>query len=66
VLGGKVQLYRRGNGRFWQCAASVGGKQRRHSTKQASLSLAQQVAEDWYLTLRGKDSRGLAEDRKEL
>ena len=59
VLGGKVQLYRRGNGRFWQCAASVGGKQRRHSTKQASLSLAQQVAEDWYLTLRGKDRAGL-------
>ena len=59
VLGGKVQLYRRGNGRFWQCAASVGGKQHRHSTKETSLSLAQQVAEDWYLTLRGKDRAGL-------
>ena len=39
-VGGKVQVYRRENSRFWQCAASVGGKQRRTSTKQESLALA--------------------------
>ena len=59
VLGGQVQLYRRGNSRYWQCSASVGGKQYRSSTKEESLALAKQVAEDWFLTLRGKDRAGL-------
>jgi integrase len=59
VLGGKIQLYRRDNSPFWQCSASVGGKQRRASTKESSLALAKQVAEDWYLTLIGKSRAGL-------
>jgi integrase len=59
VLGGKVQIYRRGNGRVWQCSASVSGIQHRSTTKESSLELAKQVAEDWYLTLRGKDRAGL-------
>jgi hypothetical protein len=46
LMGGKLQVYQRGNSRFWQCAASVGGKQRRASTKEESLALAKQVAED--------------------
>ncbi|MEA2852983.1 MAG: hypothetical protein QOE02_3002, partial [Rhodospirillaceae bacterium] len=29
LMGGRLQLYRRPGSRFWQCAASVGGKQRR-------------------------------------
>ena len=58
-VGGKIQLYRRGRSRYWQCSASVGGKQRRASTGQTSLELARHVAEDWYLTLRGKDRAGL-------
>ena len=57
--GGKVQLYQRGDGGAWQCSASVAGKQRRTTTKQESLSLAKQVAEDWYLELRGKDRAGI-------
>ena len=64
VLGGKVQLYRRGRSSFWQCSASVGGKQRRSSTKATSLELARDVAEDWYLTLRGKDRAGLLKTEK--
>lgn len=64
VLGGKVQLYRRGDGRIWQCSASVGGKQHRTSTKEDSLELAKQVAEDWFLTLRGKDRAGLLKKEK--
>jgi integrase len=64
VLGGKVQLYRRGDGHIWQCSASVGGKQRRSSTKESSLELAKQVAEDWFLTLRGKDRAGLLKTEK--
>jgi integrase len=63
-LGGKVQLYRRGRSSYWQCSASVAGKQRRTSTKETSLELAKQVAEDWYLTLRGKDRAGLLKTEK--
>lgn len=59
VLGGKVNVYKRGRSRFWQCSASVGGRQWRSSTKEMSLELAKHVAEDWYLTLRGKDRAGL-------
>jgi hypothetical protein len=55
ILNGKVQLYRRSDNRIWQCAALIGGKQRRATTKRDSLSLAPEFAEDWYLALRGKD-----------
>jgi integrase len=64
LVGGKVQIYRRENSRFWQCSASVGGKQRRTSTKEESLTLAKQIAEDWYLELRGKDRAGLLTSEK--
>jgi hypothetical protein len=59
LMGGKLQLYRRGKSKFWQCAASVGGKQRRSTTKKESLQQAQAIAEDWYLTLQGKDRAGI-------
>ncbi|WP_263588657.1 tyrosine-type recombinase/integrase [Sphingopyxis sp. GC21] len=58
ILGGNVQLFRRPNSSRWQCRASVGGKQLQHSTKQSSLAAAKDVAEDWYLTLKGKVARG--------
>jgi hypothetical protein len=64
LIGGKLQLYRRNNSRFWQCSASLGGKQRKYSTKQESLGLAEQVAQDWYLTLMGKDRAGLLKSEK--
>jgi integrase len=57
ILGGKVQLYKRG-GRFWQCSTSVGGQQYRATTKKDELSQAEDFAEDWYLELRGKFKRG--------
>ena len=38
ILNGKVQLYRRGESRVWQCSASVGGKQRRATTKREGLA----------------------------
>ena len=59
ILNGKVQLYRRGESRVWQCAASIGGKQRRATTKRESLALATEFAEDWYLAMRGKDHAGI-------
>ncbi len=64
LLGGMLQLYRRDNSRFWQCSASVGGKQRRSSTKQEDFTLAKQIAEDWFLELRGKDRAGILKSEK--
>ncbi|WP_298858658.1 hypothetical protein [uncultured Sulfitobacter sp.] len=58
ILGDKVHVYRRENSRYWQSATFLNGKNHRVSTKEESLKLAKEFAEDWYLTLRGKQSRG--------
>jgi len=58
ILGGKVQLYKRPEGRFWQCSTSIGGVQHRTTTKKEELGQAQDAAEDWYLELRGMFKRG--------
>ena len=42
----------------WQCACSIGGRQRRATTKEESLSRAKDVARDWYLGLLGKYRAG--------
>lgn len=54
ILGGKVSLFKRPRSDFWQCCTYLAGRQHRKSTKQESLSLAKDFAEDWYLGLRGK------------
>jgi integrase len=59
ILGGLVQVYKRGAGRYWQCSASVDGQQHRATTKEDGLPQAKQFAEDWYLELRGKARAGL-------
>src|SRR5271155_316737 len=64
LLGGMLQIYRRDNSRFWQCSASVSGKQRRSSTKEEDFTVAKQIAEDWFLALRGKDRAGLLKSEK--
>lgn len=66
VLGGLVSVYRRNNSKFWQCAASVGGRQWRVSTKHDSLALAKDFAEDWYLELRGKSRAGILKAGKKF
>lgn len=58
LLGGKVQVYRRPNSPFWHCSASIGGHQYRVSSKQEGLAQAKDFAEDWFLTLKGKDRYG--------
>lgn len=58
ILGGKAYLYRRSGSPKWQCAAYLAGKNHRTSTKTTSLAAAKDFAEDWYLTLRGKQTRG--------
>lgn len=58
ILGGKVNVYRRG-GLTWHCSASVKGRQYRASTKETGLEQAKAFAEDWYLGLRGKLAAGI-------
>src|SRR5271167_2600753 len=58
ILGGKVHVYKRPNSGCWQCSSYFAGKNRRTSTKEESLSKAKEIAEDWYLQLRGKIHSG--------
>ena len=58
ILGDKVHLYKRPGSPKWQCAAFLQGKNHRTTTKSESLAQAKDFAEDWYLTLRGKQTRG--------
>lgn len=44
---------------MWQCSSCIGKKRFRVSTKQTSLELAKDFAEDWYLTLMGKSRAGV-------
>lgn len=64
ILGGLVSVYRRERSSNWQCAASVGGRQWRVSTKCDSIALAKDFAEDWYLELRGKSRAGILKGGK--
>ncbi|MBB4375247.1 hypothetical protein GGD63_008096 [Bradyrhizobium sp. cir1] len=61
LLGGLIQVYRRGDGRYWQCSASIDGKQYRKSTGAGSGA---RQAEDWYFGLRGKARAGLLKTEK--
>ncbi|HEY7243184.1 MAG TPA: site-specific integrase [Xanthobacteraceae bacterium] len=58
LMGGKVHVYKRDRSRFWQCSTFLAGKNWRVSTKEESLSHAKEIAEDWYLELRGKSRAG--------
>ncbi len=58
ILGGKVYVYKRENSPVWQCSSYLDGRNRRVSTKEESLSKAKDFAEDWYLELRAKRTRG--------
>lgn len=65
IMNGKIQLFRRKPEGAWHCAASFGkSTQVRKSTKETSLALAKQVAEDWYLEMMGKARAGLLERDK--
>jgi integrase len=54
MFDGRLQVYRRGEGKVWQCAARVGGRRFRSTTKEMDLDRAKDIAEEWYLDLRGK------------
>lgn len=58
MFDGRLQIYRRGSGRTWQCAARVGGERFRSTTGEEDLARAKDIAEEWYLELRGKLRNG--------
>jgi len=58
LMDGRIQLYRRPGSPYWNCSATVAGKQRRATTKEESLARAKDVASDWYLGLLGKFRSG--------
>lgn len=66
IFDSRIQLYKRPNSPHWQAACSVGGKQRRTTTREESLSRAKDVASDWYLGLMGKQRAGELQDGKKF
>lgn len=44
LLGGKLNVYKRENSRFWQCSAFFNGRNHRASTKEESLAQAKDFA----------------------
>lgn len=58
LMGGKLHVYKRENSKHWQCSTYIAGRNWRRSTKEESLSHAKEIAEDWYLELRGKYRAG--------
>lgn len=53
ILGGKVHIYRRGKLGWYNASTTIEGRQYRIATKKDDLRLAEEVAEQWYLELRG-------------
>ncbi|WP_231711120.1 hypothetical protein [Xanthobacter dioxanivorans] len=64
LMGGRLYVYKRGDGRYWQCSTFLGGRNHRVSTKEESLGRAKDFAEDWYLELKGKHRRGEVRNEK--
>jgi hypothetical protein len=58
MFDGRLQVYKRENSQVWQAAARVGERRFRQTTGEEDLSRAKDVAEEWYLGLRGKLRNG--------
>jgi integrase len=58
MFDGRLHVYMRDGSRHWQCSAFLADRNWRVSTKTDSLSEAKDIAEDWYLGLRGKLKAG--------
>ncbi|ODT63015.1 MAG: hypothetical protein ABS77_05220 [Phenylobacterium sp. SCN 69-14] len=61
MFDGRLQIYRRAEHGPWQAAARVGGHRFRQTTGEMALDRAKDVAEEWYLDLRGKLRTGRLE-----
>src|ERR1700761_7715574 len=58
MMDGRLHVYKRECSRYWQASAFLVERNWRVSTKTDSLSEAKDIAEDWYLGLRGKLKAG--------
>jgi integrase len=58
MFDGRLHVYMREGSRYWQCSAFLADRNWRVSTKTDSFSEAKDIAEDWYLGLRGKLKAG--------
>ncbi len=58
LMRGNLHLYKRDDGKHWQCSTYLDGKNRRKSTKEESFERAKDIAEDWFLELKGKQRVG--------
>jgi integrase len=59
LMDGRLHVYMRGGSRYWQCSTFLNNRNWRTSTKTDSIAHAMDFAEDWYLTLRGKQKAGV-------
>ncbi len=64
LMGGRLHVYKRDNSRYWQCSTFLAGKNWRRSTKEEGLEQAKDIAEDWFLGLKGKHKAGTLKDEK--
>jgi integrase len=64
IFGGKVHIYKRPDSTLWQCSTFLAGRNRRATTKEESLLKAKEIAEDWYLRLRGRLRTGEVRSEK--
>ena len=64
IMDDRVQFYKRPKSRYWQCATHLDNRKYRLSTGEESIARAKQIAEDWYLGLRGKRSAGILTNEK--
>lgn len=64
LMGGKLHLYKRPMSKYWQCSTHIAGKNRRATTHQEVFAHAKEVAEDWYLNLRGMARAGVLKSGK--
>ena len=64
MMGGRLHVYKRENSRYWQCSTFLAGKNRRMTTKEESIDRAKDIAEVWYLGLKGKHKAGTLKDEK--
>src|SRR5262245_13357518 len=58
ILGGKVHIYKRGSRGLYYCATSVERKQYKKATGTDDLHLAKDIADQWYMKLRGMVTSG--------
>lgn len=58
LMGGKLHVYKRENSPHWQCSTFLNGRNHRQTTKEESIARAKDIAEDWYLDLKGKARAG--------